>query len=71
MITFEINDKKDELEIHLDKDGLKKLQKILEAVQVEKDLHLMTPSWGGNELDEDKQNISGDLINLVHLKFWE
>jgi hypothetical protein len=71
ILTFEISTEKDELEIHLDDDGLDLLISELSGLRNKHDhLHLMTPSWGGHELTEEKQGKSNMLINQVNIYHW-
>jgi hypothetical protein len=72
MLTFELANDKDELEIHCDKKGLKDfiqiLSKVLEKGEHE---HLMSPSWGGTELSHDKQGENNILLNHVKVLLWK
>ncbi len=55
-------------EIHLDEEGLDlladRLMKLRRHQDPEHD-HLMTPSWAGTELTEDKQGEGNDLIHML------
>lgn len=72
MINVEI-DKKGELKIFVDADGANKLREYLTKLIDKKDTHyhLMTPSWGGNELDEEIIDKNSDLIHqmLIQMVF--
>ena len=55
-------------EVHLDEEGLdllvERLSKLRRHQEPEHD-HLMTPSWAGTELTEDKQGAENDLIHML------
>ena len=55
-------------EIHLDEEGLDllidRLTKLRRHQEPEHE-HLMTPSWAGTELTEDKQSADNDLIHML------
>ncbi|GAC42104.1 Imm32 family immunity protein [Paenibacillus popilliae] len=71
-VTFEYNDRDEKIEIHANELGLKFLISQLEKLLIEKsDLHLMTPSWGGDELSEEKQCETNKLISHVKIFHWE
>jgi hypothetical protein len=68
MISAELNEKLDAIEIHLDKAGIESLITQLESLKAyDTHIHLMTPSWGGKELSEAAHG-SNRLIN--HLLFY-
>lgn len=76
MVTFELTENKDCLEIYGDKDGLLKIAKIFSGLAEEKSsghLHLMTKNWGGVTLSNEKQMPTNNLLNhvAVHLKLLE
>lgn len=74
MLTFELNNNNDRVEIHGDKKGLLKLANILfdMANQNESEhRHLMTASWGGDELNSDRQGLNNKLLNHVKILFWD
>jgi len=75
ILTFELVPDGDELEIHFDQQGLLfligELQKLAESKhELPRHNHLMTPSWGGHELTEEKQCSNSTLINKVTLRLW-
>lgn len=71
LLTFELSSRGDELEIHLDRKGLAALRKVLERLERgESHEHLMTPSWGGHELSQEKQGGDTTLLNKVTLRLW-
>ena len=55
-------------EVHLDEEGLdllvERLSKLRKHQEPDHD-HLMTPSWAGTELTEDKQSADNDLIHML------
>ena len=57
------------VEIHLDREGLDLLiDRLMKLRQNGGHDHLMTPSWSGWELTEDKQGTENDLINHLHIR---
>ncbi len=71
LLTFELSADGDHLEIHGDVAGLRELSKILErAIETRQHEHLMTPSWGGNELTEEVQGVGSRLLNKVTIHIW-
>lgn len=67
MLTVEHDEKKENIEIFCDREGIELLLKKLTFLANNGGhVHLMTPSWAGNELTEDKQGTNTVLIN--HLK---
>lgn len=74
MLTFELNDTNEQIEIHGDKEGILKLAKILTDMAVKNEsehCHLMTKDWGGAELSNDKQGLDNDLYHHVKVFFWK
>ena len=68
MITIEQNDF--QVNIIMDEEGARKLIKLLDGLlnKLDTHYHLMTPSFGGNELSE-KTIIEGEtLINMLRLQ---
>lgn len=71
LLTFEYNDTDDKVEIHANELGIEYLIEQLEELLKNKNhLHLMTPSWGGDELSEEKQGEVNRLINHVKIFNW-
>jgi hypothetical protein len=75
MLTFETTDDHAELEIHCDPQGLgyliEQLKKLYEANSpLPRHDHLMTPSWAGHELTEEKQGARNMLLNKVTIRLW-
>ena len=68
MITIEIKDisqpEDSEVEIYLDNTGLSLLLKKLKTLELKGGhVHLMTPSWAGNELSEKPIEKGNTLVN--------
>ena len=72
LLTFELIPSGDVVEIHANKEGLAQLIEMLQRVlQHGGHDHLMTPSWGGWELSEEKQGEDSTLINHVKIILWK
>jgi immunity protein 32 of polymorphic toxin system len=70
LLTFELVGD-GELEIHGDAQGLQDLIRSLSRVaQTGEHDHLMTPSWGGQELSEEAQRPGARLVNKVTIRRW-
>ena len=73
MLTFEWSAANDCLEIHADDAGLARLLRIVKALESSASLdhvHLMTPDWGGGELDAERQGNDNKLIHHVKIFRW-
>ncbi len=75
LLTFELSRDGDELHIHCNREGLEALQQILHrlaesSAPVPRHDHLMTPSWAGDELTEEKQGDDTTLLNKVTVRLW-
>ena len=71
LLSFEISKDGDELNIHCDDAGLENLRSIISQIKGKvSHEHLMTPSWGGNELSEDPQSEDSHLLNKVTIHKW-
>lgn len=71
LLTFELSPDGDQLEIHGDIAGLKDLSRaIAKVIETHEHEHLMTPSWGGNELTEESQGKGARIINKVTIHIW-
>ena len=70
LLTFELSNG-NEIDIHGDASGLRRLaetlQRVLDSGEHE---HLMTPSWGGTELSEEKQSDQSALVHKVTIHLW-
>jgi hypothetical protein len=64
-LKMQINGLPEEVAICCDQQGLELLVAKLQRLSGKKDhMHLMTPSWAGNDLTEAKQG--GDEYELIH-----
>lgn len=75
MLTFELTQDGDEIEIHCNQEGLSSFLTVLHRLAdaqsgLPKHDHLMTPSWAGDELTEEKQGEKNILINKVTVRLW-
>jgi hypothetical protein len=75
LLTVELSPQGDEIDIHMNREGLNDFIKYLHNL-AEGHLplpchnHLMTPAWAGNELTDEKQSENGAVINKVTLRLW-
>ncbi len=71
LLSFELSKDGDELNIHCDEIGLSKLRNILSQLENGvQHFHLMTASWGGDELSEESQSDDSQLLNKVTIHKW-
>ena len=74
MLTFEWDENQELLEIHGNFIGLMELRNTIDSL-IEScgsdHIHLMIPSWGGEELTEEKQCQLNVLIPHVKIFKWE
>ena len=75
LLTFEFTPNEKEIEIHLNEEGLRNLIYYLDRLlknpgKESQHNHLMTRSWAGHELTEEKQGEDNTLINKVTIRFW-
>lgn len=74
MLTFEWDAVSEHLEIHADSSGLRELASHLSklaATDHEDHIHLMTDTWGSEELSTEKQNEKAELIHHVKVFRWK
>lgn len=72
LLSFEISQDGNELEIHCDETGVRDLLAIVQRVLTSRDHeHLMMPAWGGNELTEVKQGQNTNVVKKVTIRFWK
>ena len=70
MLTFEVNDERNTVEVHADAAGLETLRKEIDDLLAGDDhTHLMTKSWGGYGLTQERQG-PGHLIHHVKIYHW-
>lgn len=68
MLTVELNKEEDRVEIYFDEEGLHALERAINTLKRRGGHdHLMTPSWAGTELTEDKQGRETTLVNHLVL----
>ncbi len=66
MITAELNEKLDAIELHLDTAGIESLIAQLEDLKAyDSHIHLMTPAWGGEELSEASHGSNRLMNHLI------
>lgn len=76
ILTVELDQRGELIELHLNKPGAEYLKNLLvRLIEENQDehLHLMTPNWGGDELSEAQQNSGENMKLMNHLKimYWE
>lgn len=69
----QLENEQGEVEIYLDEEGLNFLLSQLAFLMQKKTdhVHFMTPSWGGDELTENKQNKSNLLAHHLRITILE
>jgi hypothetical protein len=76
LLTFELDGDKDQLYIHGDASGLRRLAKLLEhlADQAEQGVfphdHYFTEEWGGDGLSSEPQENGHECLNHVKIFAW-
>lgn len=73
MLTFELADAGERLEVHGDREGLLRIAEILKSLAEEKTpdhAHLMTEDWGGSGLTNEAQGLNNTLIHHVKVFVW-
>ena len=76
LLTFEVSEEGEQLFVHADPEGLRILSSTLNQLVAhavtspQTHLHLMTESWGGDELTEEPQASDTRLIHKVTLYAW-
>jgi hypothetical protein len=69
ILSFELDPERQEIQIRCNKEGIEDLIHYLQTILNSKNYadhdHWMTPSWGGNELTEDKYDNKNNLIHKV------
>lgn len=75
LLTVEYDNEGDQLELHLNDEGIDQLVVFLNRLKENKKndhCHLMTKDWGGNELSNERQNMDSNfqLINRLKLIYW-
>ena len=68
LLTFEINDAMESIEIFANAEGVAELICFLElALRTNDHQHLMTPDWGGDELSSELQGQSNRIVHHVKI----
>jgi hypothetical protein len=71
MLVFELTPDGDQLEIHADEEGLRRLKNHLDMLlSGEGHVHLKTPAWAGSELSEEPQHEGDIVLNHVKIFCW-
>jgi hypothetical protein len=71
LLTFELDKEFEQIDVHFDEVGLEQLILILQNLRGVSDHdHMMTPSWGGDQLSDEPQSDQTKLINKVTLHKW-
>ncbi len=71
LLVFELTPEGDQLEIHADEEGLRRLKAQLDALlSGEQHVHLRTPAWAGSELGEEPQHAGHVTLNHVKIFCW-
>lgn len=72
LVSFELSKEKDKVEIHGSPQALRDFSSLILKLAEDGmgDAHLMTASWGGEELSEEKLGISNELLNHVKIFCW-
>lgn len=76
ILTLELDQQNEILELHINKLGAEYLINLLSQLEknnVDCDKHLLTSYWGGKELSSEKQNLKEEIQLLNHLKimYWD
>ncbi len=73
VLTFELDPKTRELEIHANIDGLKILREKIDMLiraNSPDHTHLMSQNWGGEEITNQKQSDANEMIKSVKIFKW-
>ncbi|APG61525.1 hypothetical protein LPB140_00215 [Sphingorhabdus lutea] len=72
-LSFELSNDGDEIDIHFNEAGLDDCISILQQAKMPgfRHEHLMTHSWGGEELTEEVQCENAKLIHKVTIHKWK
>jgi hypothetical protein len=74
MLYLETDKDGDRVFLHVDREGIQKLREVLDVLESHPESpehdHLMTPTWGGRELDEKSEfgsrDANSDANRTVH-----
>jgi len=76
LLVFELNKENDELFIHADPIGLRRLARLLDKLATAAERgdfpheHLFTPEWGGDDLSPHTQENDHHCLNHVKVYGW-
>jgi hypothetical protein len=81
MLYLETDKDGDRVFLHADQEGIQKLREVLDFLEGQQETpeheHLITPSWGGHELDEvlsigarDGNSELNRVVHEVKLYYW-
>lgn len=73
LLTFELDKKTKELEIHTNQEGLEILRKKIDILLKSENTnhtHLISKEWGGDDLTKQKQSEENELIDSVKIFKW-
>ena len=76
LLVFELNEDNDELFVHADPDGLRRLARLLDRLAIAAEggdfphEHMFTPDWGGDELSSLPQEKEHHCLNHVKVYGW-
>jgi hypothetical protein len=81
MLYLETDKDGDRVFLHTDRDGIQKLREVLDFLEGQPEMpeheHLITPAWGGNELDEklsigarDGNSELNRAVHEVKMYYW-
>ena len=72
LLTFEINDKQESIEIHANALGIHVLiEQLQKALKTSDHQHLMTDEWGGQELSSEKQGFANRFVHHIKIIPWD
>lgn len=74
LLTFELDEKNELLEIHGNNEGLLYLKQQIESLILVEELdhvHMMVPSWGGEELSEERQCEQNQIVPHIKIYKWK
>ena len=73
MLTLEITEDSDVVELHGDSDGLLALAELLKSLATSNSpdhIHLLSDVWGGSTLTSQAQSERGTVVHHVKIMFW-
>jgi hypothetical protein len=71
LLVFELTKEGDQLEIHANEEGIRRLKRHLDLLLAGgPHVHLKTPAWAGSELGEQAQQEGHVVLNHVKILCW-